>query len=104
MVALLIGLALLSLALIPLESRWPGVPLQRRFRSGWLLDLVYWFFTTLITKPISKIAVAVTLSPLLLLTRAGSFENLLQGFGPLGRQPRLDQALQMIILIDFTGY
>jgi len=101
---ILLGLAILSLAMIPLESRWPGVPSQRRFRRGWLLDLVYWFFTTLITKPISRIAVAIVLSPVLLLTGAGSFENLFQGFGPLGRQPRLDQAVQMIILIDFIGY
>jgi len=104
MVALVIGLALLSLALIPLESRWPGVSLQRRFRSGWLLDLVYWFFTMLITRPVSKVAVAIVLFPLLWISGAGSFENLLQGFGPLGRQPRLDQAMQMIIVIDFTGY
>jgi len=104
MVSLLLGLAILSLAMIPLESRWPGVPSQRRFRRGWLLDLVYWFFTALITKPISRIAVVIVLFPVLLLTGAGSFENLLQGFGPLGRQPRLDQAVQMIILIDFIGY
>jgi sterol desaturase/sphingolipid hydroxylase (fatty acid hydroxylase superfamily) len=104
MIPLLLALALFSAVMIPVETTWPGVALQRRFRRGWSLDVVYWFFTTLITKPISRIAVAVTLSPLLLFTGAGSFENLLQGFGPLGRQPRLDQAVQMIILIDFTGY
>ena len=88
MIALLIALAVFSAVLIPLETTWPGVAPQRRFRRGWLLVVVYGFFTTLITKPISRIAVAVTLSPLLLLNGAGSFENLLQGFGPLGRQPR----------------
>lgn len=34
---ILFGLAILSLAMIPLESRWPGVPSQRRLRRGWLL-------------------------------------------------------------------
>lgn len=100
----LLALAILSLAMIPLEWRWPGVAGQRRFRRGRLLDVAYWFFTTLITKPISEIAVAITLFPLLLITGAGSFEKLLNGFGPLGRQPRLDQALQMIIVLDFIGY
>lgn len=76
--SLLIGLAILGLAMIPLEKLWPGVPSPRRFRRGWLLDLVYWFFTALITKPISKIAVVAALFPLLIVTDAGLFENLLK--------------------------
>jgi hypothetical protein len=82
--SLLMGLAILSIALIPLETLWPGVARQRRFRHGWLLDVVYWFFTALITKPISKVAVLLALLPLLLLTSSGSFANLLKGHGPLG--------------------
>ena len=68
--SVLFGLSLLSIALIPLEYLWPGVPRQRRIRSGWLLDVVYWFFTALITKPIAKIAVAIVLLPLLLISGA----------------------------------
>ncbi|HYT56044.1 MAG TPA: sterol desaturase family protein [Verrucomicrobiae bacterium] len=102
--SLLMGLAILSIALIPLEIMWRGVARQRRFRRGWLLDVVYWFFTALITKPISKVAVVMVLLPLLLLTGYGSFENLLKGHGPLGRQSPLAQSVQMIILIDFIGY
>ena len=90
--------------MIPLESHWPGVPAQRPLRRGWLVDVVYWLITTLITRPISRIAVAIVLFPVFLLSGAGSFENLLQGFGPLGRQPRLYQAVQMIIIIDLIGY
>ena len=81
-----------------------GVPRQRRFRRGWLLDIVYWFFTALITKPIAKIGVAIVLLPLLLISGAGSFENMLKGHGPLGRQSPIAQAVQMVILIDFIGY
>lgn len=83
---------------------WPGVASQRRFRRGWLLDVIYWFFTALITKPIAKFAVVIALLPLLLVSGAGSFENLLKGYGPLGRQSPVAQAVQMIILIDFIGY
>ena len=90
--SVLFGLALLSLALIPLETMRPGVASQRRFRRGWLLDVVYWFFTALITKPISKIAVVMALLPILILTGSGSFENLLKGHGLLGRQSLLAQA------------
>jgi sterol desaturase/sphingolipid hydroxylase (fatty acid hydroxylase superfamily) len=102
--SLVISLAILSIALIPLEAYWPGVPAQQRLRRGWSLDLIYWFFTALITKPVAKIAVIIALAPMLWLTAAGSFENLLKRHGALGRQPRLDQAAQMIVLIDFIGY
>jgi len=104
MISLIIALALLSLVMVPFEQKWPAVPSQPRFRRGWRLDLVYWFFTTLITKPVSRVVVAIVLLPVLKLSGSGSFEKLLEGFGPLGHQPRLDQALQMIILIDFVGY
>jgi len=104
MTSVLIGLGILSVAMIPLETIWPGIAAQRRLRRGWLLDVIYWFFTALITKPVAKVAVVVALAPLLLLTGAGSFETLLKGRGPLGRQPPLMQAAQMIIVIDFVGY
>ena len=95
MASVLIGLGILSVAMIPLEMIWPGIA-RRRLRRGWLLDLIYWFFTALITKPVAKVAVVVALAPLLLLTGSGSFETFLKGRGPLGRQPPLMQAAQMI--------
>lgn len=104
MTSVLIGLGILSVAMIPLETAWPGIAAQRRLRRGWLLDVIYWFFTALITKPVAKVAVVVALFPLLLLTGSGSFETLLKGRGPLGRQSPLTQAAQMIVVIDFVGY
>lgn len=104
MKSLLICLAVLSLAMIPLEMKWPAVPDQRRFRRGWLLDVAYWFLTTLITNPVSRVAVVVVLFPVLKLSGAGTYDKLLEGFGPLSLQPPLDQALQMIVLMDFVGY
>lgn len=90
--------------MIPLETVWPGIAAQRRLRRGWLLDVIYWFFTALITKPVARVAIVVALLPLLLLTGAGSFEVLLKGRGPLGRQSPLMQAVQMIVVIDLVGY
>ncbi len=90
--------------MIPLETMSPGIPGQRRLRRGWALDVIYWFFTALLTKPVARLAVVLTLAPLLWLTGSGSFEGLLMGRGPLGRQPALLQAVQMIVLIDVVGY
>ncbi len=104
MISLLIGFGILSLAMIPLETVWPGNVEQRRLRRDWLLDLAYWFFTALITKPIARVAIVVAVAPLVVLTGSGSFEPLLKGHGPLGRQPAWMQAAQMIVLIDFAGY
>lgn len=101
---LLVVFAILSAVLIPLESFSPGVLGQKRLRRGWLLDLFYWFFTPLIGEPIAKVAVIIALIPLLLLTGAGTFENLLAGHGPLGRQPPGAQVVQMLLLTDFVGY
>lgn len=104
MTSLLLGIGLLSLAMIAFEASWPGNAGQRRLRLGWRLDLGYWFFTVLITKPIAQIAVVVALAPLVVLTGSESFEVLLKGHGPIGRQPPFLQVAQMIVLIDFIGY
>jgi sterol desaturase/sphingolipid hydroxylase (fatty acid hydroxylase superfamily) len=101
---LFVGLAILGATLIPPEYYWPGVRAQRRFRHDGRLDLVYWFYTALITKPVTQIAVVIALTPLLWIRNAGTFENFFNGNGPLGRQPRLVQAVQLIVLIDFGGY
>ena len=61
MISVLIGMGILSVAIIPLETMSPGVAGQRRLRRGWLLDLIYWFFTALITKPIAQVTAIVTL-------------------------------------------
>jgi len=47
----LIGLGILSVAMIPLETVWPGVTARRRLRRSWLLDVIHRFFTALIIKP-----------------------------------------------------
>jgi hypothetical protein len=71
MTSVLIGLGILSVAMILLETVWPGIAGQCRLRRGWLLDVIYWFFTALITKPIAKVAVVVALVPLLFTHRIG---------------------------------
>jgi sterol desaturase/sphingolipid hydroxylase (fatty acid hydroxylase superfamily) len=102
--SILIGLAIVSLALVPLETIAPSIVSQRRLRRGWRLDMSYWFLTALIVKPVVKVSVAVALAPLLLLAGVGSFAALLKGHGSLGQQSALAQAVQMVILIDFIGY
>jgi sterol desaturase/sphingolipid hydroxylase (fatty acid hydroxylase superfamily) len=102
-ISVVIGLAIIGAAMVPLETWWPGVSPQRRFRRGWLLDVVYWFFTALVTKPIATFAVVLALFPVVILSGV-SFQSLVQGHGPIGRQAPLLQALEIVILMDFVGY
>lgn len=102
--SVLVGLLVFGLIMIPVERKWPALARQPRWRRGWRLDIVYWFFTTLITRPVGQLVTAALLFPVLKFSGVASYDQLLDGFGPLGRQPRLDQALQMMVLIDSVGY
>ena len=102
-----ISLIVLSLLFFVIE-RLPGRARQQRIlRAGWLTDVVYWFVTVLITKPLVRVMIIV---PAILLIVAGvtSVEalkaGLYHGFGPLGRQPLWLQAVEVYALVDFIGY
>jgi sterol desaturase/sphingolipid hydroxylase (fatty acid hydroxylase superfamily) len=55
------ALALLAVALVfvPLEALAGGPPAQRGVRTGTFTDAFYWFFTPMVTKPISKATIVV---------------------------------------------
>lgn len=102
-----ISLAVLG-ALFFVIERLPGRARgQRVFRTGWLTDVVYWFVTVLITKPVVRVMIIVPAS-LLILAGVTSADALKQGtyhgFGPLARQPIWLQAIEVYILVDFIGY
>ena len=66
-VNLTIGFVLLTLIFWVIESLWPSIPAQPKLRRGLGTDLVYWFFTPLVTRAISLLAVLIALVPLFLL-------------------------------------
>ena len=80
---------------------------QPVMRRGWFTDVVYWFVTVLLTKPLVRVMMILPLG-LLLLAQVTSLDALRQGayagFGPLSRQPVWVQAIQIYVLVDFIGY
>jgi sterol desaturase/sphingolipid hydroxylase (fatty acid hydroxylase superfamily) len=80
---------------------------QPIFRSGWLTDVVYWFATLLLTKPIVRLLLILPIGVLILaevtsidLMKMGAYT----GYGPLSRQPIWLQVIQIYVLVDFAAY
>lgn len=80
---------------------------QPVFRSGWFIDVVYWFTTILFTKPFVHLMLILPVSVLLLagvtsldVVKLGTYA----GYGPLSRQPLWLQAIQIYFLVDFFAY
>jgi sterol desaturase/sphingolipid hydroxylase (fatty acid hydroxylase superfamily) len=83
----------------PTERR---LPLLRR--EFWT-DLVYWLFTPIVTRAITRAAVIVVLVPLALLAYGQVDKELIQnGFGPAARLPLWLQAVAILGLGDFISY
>jgi len=105
----LVTLIILSLLFFVIE-RIAGRGRNRQqpvFRRGWFTDVVYWFATILLTKPITRLLIILPLS-VLIFAQVTSLETLKMGvytgFGPLSRQPIWLQAIQIYLLVDLCGY
>jgi sterol desaturase/sphingolipid hydroxylase (fatty acid hydroxylase superfamily) len=96
---------------LPGEPGAPDDPAARRFlgvrRDTWT-DVVYWFVTPLVTRTITF--GGVVLAALLLASASGAeihagiaASELVAG-SLVGGQPRWLQAIEVLILLDFTGY
>lgn len=80
---------------------------QPVIRRGWLTDIVYWFATILLNKPVVRLLVILPAGLLVLagvttvdLLKLGQY----RGFGPLGAQPLWLQTVEVYVLGDFIGY
>ena len=80
---------------------------QPVIRRGWFTDVVYWFATILLTKPLVRGLMILPLG-LLILAQVTTLDDLRQGaftgFGPLSRQPIWLQAIQIYLLVDLCAY
>lgn len=102
---------LVSLAVLwgffTLFERVVGRAPTRLLRPGWLTDALWWCFTPLVVKVVSR---TLVLLPLLLLVGLGvaSVEGLrareYAGFGPVARQPVWLQVIEVYLLADLLGY
>jgi len=76
-------------------------------RKGWFTDVIFWFTTILITKPLMRIILILPLG-VLVLANVTSIDVLkmstYSGYGPLSRLPNWLQAIQIYALVDFCSY
>ncbi|MEI6713531.1 MAG: sterol desaturase family protein [Verrucomicrobiota bacterium] len=81
--------------------------IQPIIRKGWFTDIVYWFATILITKPLVRVMILLPVS-LLILAKVTTLQELqggsYSGYGPLSRQPVWLQTIQIYVLVDFFAY
>lgn len=80
---------------------------QPVFRRGWFTDVIYWFATILLTKPLVRLLLIVPVAVLVIfqIIPVETFRSRdYSGFGPLSRQPVWVQAIQIYLLVDFIGY
>ncbi len=103
---LAVAFFILTLFFWAVEFFWPSLSAGPKWRRrGYLTDTFYWFFTPLISRPLSQLAVLVTLVPiLLLLGRSLDRTALMAGYGPVLGLPKWLQALLIVFVGDFIGY
>jgi sterol desaturase/sphingolipid hydroxylase (fatty acid hydroxylase superfamily) len=106
-VSMVIGFLVLTGIFFVIERLGRGIKTQRILRRGFWTDLIYWFFTPLVTKSITKLGVILPAVFVVLMVGI-SFEELknpgYRGFGLLSQQPLWLQGIEVFVLGDFIGY
>jgi len=100
------ALVALTVALGSLEWVAPANPEQPLFRRrGIRVDLCYWFFTPLVTRAVTRLAIGLVLfAAAIVIGHGATPPGLLAGFGPLSRLPLWGQILVGLTVVDFFGY
>jgi len=103
--SLSVAFVALTLVFWGIEYFWPSVPKQKRLRRGFATDVIYWMFTPLVTKSISRVLMLIVLVPLLLmLGRSLDRQAVAAGYGPMVALPTWLQAVLVFVVGDFIGY
>jgi sterol desaturase/sphingolipid hydroxylase (fatty acid hydroxylase superfamily) len=107
--SLVVGFLVLTVVFWPIERLRPAIPEQPRWRRDSLTDLGYWFFTPLVTRAITRVALIVAV--VALAAAAGvpldkpHVEAFLAGSGRgVQRQPVWLQVVEVLVLGDLLGY
>jgi len=101
----LLGTMLICAALLtPLEYIFPAHDQPTITRKGLMLDFSYWFLTPIVTRTITSIVIMLLLYLIFSLTGKAIDKSLLDGFGPVARQPLPVQAFEILLLADFIDY
>lgn len=107
-VGLLVSLVVLTAVFGVLEWLAPARPQQPRLRRGVPTDLTYWFFTPLVTKTVTRVAIVIVVVGLAFVagvpvTRE-SLESFLQPRGPISELPWGVQLIALLVLADGISY
>lgn len=100
---------LLALTYVVLERLWPARPAQKLLRRGWRTDALYWLFTPLVSRNLTRLGIGLTLAALLAASGAEISPETLRAVVE-GRDtwfstwPWWLQGLGVLFVSDFTGY
>ena len=104
-IGFIVVFAAIAVIFVTLERLWPANRGWRLFRPGFRTDLLYWLFTPLVTRTITRVVLAVLITGVLaLLGSTLTLEQLKYGWGPVGNLPWGLQAVLILLLADFMGY
>jgi sterol desaturase/sphingolipid hydroxylase (fatty acid hydroxylase superfamily) len=100
---LLLTLAVAAAVLFPLERLFAArkMPLLRR---GLTLDLTYWFFAPLFTRVLTTWVVGLAVVGVLAAAGRGVDASVMDGHGPVARQPLWLQIVAILLVVDFVDY
>ncbi len=101
-----IGLIAFSVLFFVIERLIARAPANQK-RKGWWTDVLYWFFTPLVAKSLTRAFILLPLGLLIwfgLATRETLEARTFSGFGPLSHQPIALQILEIYLLGDFISY
>jgi sterol desaturase/sphingolipid hydroxylase (fatty acid hydroxylase superfamily) len=105
---LVVGLFVLAAVFGLLERLVPAVPGQPRWRRDSPTDVAYWFFTPLVTKTFTALAIGIALVSVAALHGVTLDRPHLEAFlaprGIVARQPGWLQAVEFLLLADLIAY
>lgn len=105
---IIIGFIVLGIVFYSIERLFPAVRGQVIRRKGFSVDVLYWLFTPLVTKGLTRAATLIGVVAIALLMGHQIGPELgptvAAGFGPVAAQPLWLIALEMLVLGDFIGY
>lgn len=97
-------MAITAAILTPLERLFPAHPQPCVLRRELSVDLAWWFFTPIFTRLVTNVVLAGALLVYATVAQRPLDESLLNGFGPVARQPLWLQTIEMLVLADFIDY
>jgi sterol desaturase/sphingolipid hydroxylase (fatty acid hydroxylase superfamily) len=107
--SLLVALAVLAALFGVIERAWPAIRGQRRWRPDTRTDIAYWFFTPLVTRAVSRVAVVVAVVLLAAAAGVPLDRAHVQAFAARTRHgaasaPLWLQAVTVLLVGDLIGY